>query len=122
MPKIGHFYFITLNCVDAPLPSSVAMRMVWVPIGAGYVNTSPDLVVPIVLSFKNQNILANGLVVMAINDIGAVLASDTITVRVPLAGDTIIGAGGAIVSKSHPGINGGGVLRVMPARMNMSRY
>ena len=82
------------------------------------------MVVPIISSFKNQNIFASVMSDTARNALGWVSASDKITVRVPSIGDNITGAArvDVIASKSQPGINGGGARRVMPARANMSKY
>ena len=121
--SIDFVYFVTVKSDDVPVPSSVDMRTVCVPIGVLWINVSPDFVVPSTLSSRNQKIFTDGFCDTAINDMGAKSSSDTITVFVSAAGDTMYGVVVVswILSKSHPGINGGGVLRVMPARRNMSR-
>ena len=106
-----------------PVPSSVAIRTVCVPIGVSCTNDSPDFVVFNVLLSKNQNIRALGVGDTAINEIGVLLRFVVMTVLVSGAGDTITGAVFlcAMLSKSQPGTYGGGVLRSMPARRNRSR-
>ena len=84
------FYLMTVNLFDVPAPFSSIARIMCSPIGTSYVNVSPDLVVPIVLSSINQNIFAVGVSLIALNETVAMLRSSVITMRVVSAGDVMI--------------------------------
>ena len=122
---VGYFfYLITLKLfVMAAAVSSIA-RMVCVPIGTLWVNVSPDFVMPIIASSKNQNILLFGASEIAPNETVATSRLSVITMRVLSAGVVIIGvfSGSVSLSELQFSIYGGGVLRLMPARRNRSRY
>ena len=94
------------------------------PMSTCLVNVSPDVVVPNISSSRNQNICTSGISDNARNTTGCVSESDVMTYFVSCIGDAITGRVRiwAMASKSHPGMNGGGVLRVIPARLNISKY
>lgn len=87
------------------MPSSSAARTRCRPIGTRAENVSPDRLVPIMRSSKNQNIFISGMSVAARKAISALPELSTITVRVLSDGDIITGGVRvlAIASKSHPG-------------------
>lgn len=106
------------------VPAGSVTRKICSPMGTLYCNVSPLLVVPNVLSSKNQNNFASASAPNAINPIGSKSRSAVITIFVSGIGDTIIGASqSSFVSVAlHPGINAGAVFRRIPARRNISIY
>ena len=109
--KGGGCYFTTIKRTWAAAPISSIACSVCAPIGTAWTNVSPGMLVPMISPSRNQNIFAAAMSVTARIDIWALSRVLTTTVRVPSAGDVITGAVRAAdtVSKSPPGISGGGV-------------